>query len=79
MRNLAHRSAAAAKEIKSLIEDSVSKVDTGATLVGQAGDTIRKVVDGVQRVNDIIERIGEATGSQRADIERADGAIARLD
>ena len=79
VRNLAHRSAAAAKEIKSLIEDSVSKVDAGATLVGHAGDTIRKVVDGVQCVNDIIERIGEATGSQRADIERVDGAIARLD
>ncbi len=79
VRNLAHRSAAAAKEIKALIEDSVNKVDTGAQLVGQAGETIRKVVDGVQRVNDIIEHIGSATGSQRADIERVDGAIARLD
>ncbi|WP_288379055.1 methyl-accepting chemotaxis protein [uncultured Massilia sp.] len=79
VRNLAHRSAAAAKEIKALIEDSVSKVDSGATLVGHAGETIRKVVDGVQRVNDIIDRIGSATVSQRADIERVDGAIARLD
>ena len=79
VRNLAHRSAAAAKEIKALIEDSVARVDTGALLVGQAGQTIRKVVDGVQLVNDIIERIGHATGSQRADIERVDGAITRLD
>jgi methyl-accepting chemotaxis protein len=79
VRNLAHRSAAAAKEIKALIEDSVARVDTGALLVGQAGETIRKVVDGVQRLNDIIDRIGTATGSQRADIERVDGAIARLD
>ncbi|MGG7604174.1 methyl-accepting chemotaxis protein [Massilia sp. BKSP1R2A-1] len=79
VRNLAHRSAAAAKEIKALIEDSVARVDTGALLVGQAGETIRKVVDGVQRLNDIIDRIGTATGSQRADIERVDGAIAHLD
>jgi methyl-accepting chemotaxis protein len=79
VRNLAQRSAAAAKEIKGLIEDSVAKVDLGAALVGQAGETIRKVVDGVQRVNDIIERIGNATGAQRADIGRVDEAIARLD
>ena len=79
VRNLAQRSAAAAREIKGLIEDTVAKVDTGAALVGQTGETIRKVVDGVQRVNGIIERIGKATGSQRADIERVDGAIARLD
>jgi len=79
VRNLAQRSAGAAREIKALIEDSVAKVDTGAVLVGQAGETIRKVVDGVQRLNGIVERIGSATGSQRADIERVDGAIARLD
>ena len=79
VRNLAHRSAAAAKEIKALIEDSVSKVGTGATLVGQAGDTIRKAVDGVQRVTEIMGQISAATGAQRADIERVDDAIARLD
>ena len=48
-------------------------------LVGQAGETIRKVVDGVHRVTDIMGHISSATGSQRADIERVDGAIARLD
>ncbi|WP_307728984.1 methyl-accepting chemotaxis protein [Massilia sp. IC2-477] len=79
VRNLAHRSAAAAKEIKALIEDSVEKVGLGATLVGQAGDTIRQVVEGVHRVTDIMEQISSATGTQRADIERVDEAIVRLD
>ncbi len=79
VRNLAHRSASAAKEIKALIEDSVSKVDAGSALVGQAGETIRKVVDGVQSVTEIIGHISNATGSQRADIEQVGGAIARLD
>ena len=79
VRNLAHRSAAAAKEIKTLIEDSVAKVDAGSMLVGQTGETIRKVVDGVQRVNDIIGQMGDATASQRVDIEQVDGAISHLD
>ncbi|SFD21781.1 methyl-accepting chemotaxis protein [Massilia yuzhufengensis] len=79
VRNLAQRSAAAAKEIKALIEDSVSKVGTGAALVGEAGETIRKVVEGVHRVTDIMGHISSATGAQRADIEQVDGAIARLD
>ncbi len=79
VRNLAQRSAAAAKEIKALIEDSVSKVGTGAVLVGQAGDTIRQVVQGVHRVTDIMGQISSATSAQRADIEQVDGAIARLD
>ncbi|MEX5747825.1 methyl-accepting chemotaxis protein [Massilia sp. X63] len=79
VRNLAQRSAAAAKEIKALIEDSVSKVGTGAVLVGEAGDTIRQVVDGVHHVTDIMGRISSATGAQRADIEQVDAAIARLD
>jgi len=79
VRNLAHRSAAAAKEIKALIEDSVAKVGTGATLVSEAGETIRKVVDGVHRVTEIMGHIREATGTQRLDIEQVDGALARLD
>jgi len=79
VRNLAQRSAAAAKEIKALIEDSVSKVGLGAALVGEAGETIRQVVDGVHRVTDIMGHISTATGAQRADIERVDDAIARLD
>ncbi|MGI4843332.1 MAG: methyl-accepting chemotaxis protein [Janthinobacterium lividum] len=79
VRNLAQRSASAAREVKLLIEDSVSKVGRGAALVGEAGETIRQVVDGVHRVTDIMGQIGKATGAQRADIERVDGAIARLD
>ena len=79
VRNLAHRSAAAAKEIKALIEDSVAKVGAGTSLVGHAGDTIRKVVDGVQRVSEIMDRISGATKSQQADIGRVDSAISHLD
>ena len=79
VRNLAQRSASAAKEIKALIEDSVARVDAGSQLVGQTGETIRKVVDGVQRVTGIIGQISGATAAQRADIERVDGAIAGLD
>jgi len=79
VRNLAHRSAAAAKEIKALIEDSVGKVNAGTELVGRAGQTMRKVVDGVHRVTDIMGRISEATSSQSQDIERVDAAIVQLD
>lgn len=79
VRNLAYRSATAAKEIKGLIEDSVAKVDTGRQLVAQAGETIRNVVDGVQQVTEIMGHIRSATGSQRTDIERVDSAIAGLD
>ena len=79
VRNLAQRSAGAAREIKALIEDSVSKVETGTELVGRAGATMRKAVDGVQRVTDIMGRISDATRSQRQDIERVDTAIVQLD
>jgi methyl-accepting chemotaxis protein len=79
VRNLAHRSAAAAKEIKALIEDSVSKVGAGTELVGRAGHTMRTVVDGVQKVNDIMGEISSATRAQSDDIERVDGAIVQLD
>jgi methyl-accepting chemotaxis protein len=79
VRNLAHRSAAAAKEIKALIEDSVSKVGAGTALVGRAGETMRTVVDGVQRVNAIMGDISSATQAQSDDIERVDGAIVQLD
>jgi methyl-accepting chemotaxis protein len=79
VRNLAHRSAAAAKEIKALIEDSVSKVGAGAELVGRAGETMRSVVDGVHRVNEIMGDISGATRAQSEEIERVDGAIVQLD
>jgi methyl-accepting chemotaxis protein len=79
VRSLAQRSAAAAKEIKALIEDSVNKVDAGTVLVGRAGATMRKVVDGVHHVSDIMGRISDATRSQSQDIERVDAAIVQLD
>ncbi len=57
VRNLAQRSAAAAKEIKSLIGDSVEKVDAGGKLVDQAGATMSEIVDSVRRVTDIMGEI----------------------
>src|SRR5205814_8641187 len=60
VRNLAQRSAAAAKEIKALIGDSVEKVDAGAKLVDQAGNTMNEVVISVKRVTDIISEITAA-------------------
>lgn len=68
VRNLAHRSAAAAKEIKLLITDSVSRVDDGARLVDQAGATMNDIVDSVRRVADIIGEITTATAEQTAGI-----------
>jgi methyl-accepting chemotaxis protein len=79
VRNLAQRSASAAKEIKALIEDSVAKVDSGTELVAHAGKTIERVVEGVHRVTEIVSHISSATGSQQGDIERVEEAIARLD
>jgi methyl-accepting chemotaxis protein len=79
VRNLAHRSAAAAKEIKALIEDSVNKVGAGTELVGRAGQTMRTVVEGVHRVNEIMGDISSATRAQSEDIERVDSAIVQLD
>jgi len=79
VRNLAHRSAAAAKEVKALIEDSVSKVGTGTQLVGAAGSTMKSVVDGIARVSGIMQEISNATRDQSADIESVDRAIAKLD
>ena len=79
VRNLAHRSAAAAKEVKALIEDSVSKVGAGTQLVGHAGDTMRDVVDGIGRVTQIMAEISDATRTQSKDIENVDIAIVQLD
>ncbi|WP_040786019.1 methyl-accepting chemotaxis protein [Massilia niastensis] len=79
VRNLAHRSAAAAKEIKSLIGDSVDKVDTGARQVGQAGQTMREVVDSVRRVTDIMGEITAASQEQSAGIEQVNQAVAQMD
>jgi methyl-accepting chemotaxis protein len=79
VRNLAQRSAAAAKEIKALIGDSVEKVDAGSRLVDQAGHTMEEVVGSVKRVSDIISEIAAASEEQRTGIEQVNLAIAQMD
>ena len=79
VRSLAQKSAAAAREIKSLIGDSVDKVDAGSVLVGQAGSTMRELVASVQRVTDIMAEITAASGEQSAGIEQVNQAIAEMD
>ena len=79
VRNLAQRSASAAKEIKTLISDSVEKVDTGSRLVGQAGGTMDEVVESVRQVTDIIGEIAAAGQEQTAGIEQIHRAITEMD
>jgi len=69
VRNLAQRSAGAAKEIKTLIEDSVGKVDAGGKLVDEAGQTMDEIVTSVKRVTDIMSEIAAASQEQSAGIE----------
>ena len=79
VRNLAQRSAAAAKEIKALISDSVEKVDVGAKLVDQAGSTMEEIVESVKRVTDIMGEITAATQEQTSGIEQINLAISQMD
>ncbi|GGC62979.1 methyl-accepting chemotaxis protein [Undibacterium terreum] len=79
VRNLAQRSASAAKEIKTLISDSVDKVDTGSKLVEQAGQTMDEVVASVQRVTDVVSEISAASQEQSTGIEQVNLAIAQMD
>ena len=79
VRNLAQRSAAAAKEIKTLISDSVEKVDIGARLVDQAGSTMDEVVASVKRVADIISEITTAGNEQVSGIAQINQAIMQMD
>jgi methyl-accepting chemotaxis protein len=79
VRNLAQRSAAAAKEIKTLIGDSVDKVDAGARLVDQAGATMEEIVASVRRVTDIMSEIASASQEQLTGIEHINGAITEMD
>ena len=79
VRNLAQRSASAAKEIKGLIDDSVEKVGTGSKLVDQAGATMQEVVDSVQRLSAIIGEITDASEEQRLGIEQVNEAISQMD
>ena len=79
VRNLAQRSAGAAKEIKTLIEDSVGKVDTGGRLVGDAGETMDDIVTSIQLVTGIMSEIATASLEQSAGIEQVNQAIAQMD
>ena len=79
VRNLAQRSAAAAKEIKILIDNSVSKVDDGSKLVAKAGATMDEVVASVKRVTDIVGEISAASAEQSTGIEQINQAINQMD
>ncbi|QYG08940.1 methyl-accepting chemotaxis protein [Janthinobacterium sp. PAMC25594] len=79
VRNLAQRSAAAAKEIKTLINDSVNKVGSGSALVQKAGTTMQEVVVSVQRVREIMGEISVASAEQSSGIEEVNGAIGQMD
>jgi methyl-accepting chemotaxis protein len=79
VRSLAQRSAAAAREIKELITDSVAKVDSGSQLVDQAGATMHDVVASIRRVADIMGEITAASQEQRIGIEQIHQAISQMD
>ena len=79
VRNLAQRSASAAKEIKALIGDSTEKVDAGSKLVDQAGATMQEIVTSIKRVTDIMGEISSASQEQSAGIEQVNQAVAQMD
>ena len=79
VRNLAQRSANAAKEIKSLISESSSKVDAGSRLVGAAGQTMDEIVQSVKRVTDIMAEISAASREQSNGIEEVNSAVTQMD
>jgi methyl-accepting chemotaxis protein len=79
VRNLAQRSASAAKEIAALIGESVAKVDAGSKLVEQAGMTMKDIVTSVQHVSSIIEEITAASEAQHAGIQQINHAVDQMD
>ncbi|HUK25762.1 MAG TPA: methyl-accepting chemotaxis protein [Terriglobales bacterium] len=79
VRNLAQRSAASAKEIKRLIQDSVRKVENGSGLVNKSGETLREIVASVKRVNDIVAEISAASHEQSVGVEQVNKAMIQMD
>jgi methyl-accepting chemotaxis protein len=79
VRNLAQRSATSAKEIKSLIQDSVRKVEGGTELVNQSGQTLSEIVTSVKRVTDIVAEIAAASREQSTGIDQVNKAITQMD
>ena len=79
VRNLAGRSAAAAKEIKALIQDTVRKVEEGSSLVTQSGSTLEQIVSSVKKVTDIVSEIAAASMEQSSGIDQVNKAVMQLD
>ncbi len=79
VRNLASRSADAAREIKTLINDSVARVSEGSTLVGDSGRSLEEIVAAVKKVNDIVAEIAAASREQSAGIEQVNKAVTSMD
>lgn len=79
VRNLAQRSAAAAKEIKLLIQDSLRKVDRGSELVNRSGETLQGIVSSVKHVTDIVGEIAAASAEQSAGIDQVNTAMTQMD
>jgi methyl-accepting chemotaxis protein len=79
VRTLAQRSAAAAKEIKALIEASATHVHEGSAVVSQAGETMKNIVQSVRRVTDIMNEISAASSEQATGIEQVNKAVSQMD
>jgi methyl-accepting chemotaxis protein len=79
VRNLAQRSASAAKEIKDLIKDSVEKVKAGSQLVDESGKTLAEIMESVKKVTDIVAEIAAASEEQSAGIKQVNGAVNQMD
>jgi len=79
VRNLAGRSATAAKEIKDLIKDSVLKVNEGSKLVNKSGETLDAITESVNKVSNIIAEIADASQEQSVGIEQVNKAISHID
>ena len=79
VRALAQRSAAAAREIKALINDSVSRIERGSELAERAGSTMQQVVDGVSRVTQIMNEISSASGQQSQGVSQVNEAVTQMD
>ena len=79
VRNLAQRSASAAKEIKGLIGDSVQKVQNGTLLVEQSGKTLADIIDGVKKLTDVVAEIATASQEQATGIDQVNDAVTQMD
>ncbi|MDM8558339.1 methyl-accepting chemotaxis protein [Candidatus Parabeggiatoa sp. HSG14] len=79
VRNLAQRSASASKEIKGLIQDSVTKVEEGTKLVNDSGNTLGEIVNSVKKVSDIVSEIAAASVEQSASINQVNKVVSQMD